>query len=81
MNELIKELTKQSKLDLYGFGKDRAKWEASVDEFAELIVQACIKELEITQRCDPYTGEVYDDAYNDALTDGIVNIKYTFGIK
>jgi len=48
MNEKIREYAKQSNLELYGLGKDRAKWEASVDKFAELIVNECAKDFDKT---------------------------------
>jgi hypothetical protein len=41
MNERIKELTKQSGMDIYGLGLDRNKWEDTVERFAELIIQKC----------------------------------------
>ena len=43
MNERIKELTKQSGLDVYGLGLDRVKWESAIEKFAELIIQECAK--------------------------------------
>jgi hypothetical protein len=42
MNERIRELVRESHLDVYGLGKDRYKWESTVDKFAELIVKECI---------------------------------------
>jgi hypothetical protein len=42
MNERIKELTKQSGLEIYGLGLDREKWIATVSNFAELIIQECL---------------------------------------
>ena len=41
MNERIRELVRESHLDVYGLGKDRYKWESTVDKFAELIVREC----------------------------------------
>jgi hypothetical protein len=43
MNDRIKEFVSQSHLDVYGLGKDKEKWEATVDKFAELIVQECLE--------------------------------------
>ena len=43
MNERIKELIRESHLDVYGLGKDRANWEATVLEFTQMIVKECIK--------------------------------------
>jgi hypothetical protein len=42
MNERIKELARTSHLDVYGLGKDRAKWEDTLEKFAELIVAECV---------------------------------------
>ena len=42
MNERIKELVRESNLDMYGLGKERHRWEYTVEKFAELIVLECI---------------------------------------
>ena len=41
MNERIKELVRESNLDMYGLGKERHRWEYTVEKFAELIVKEC----------------------------------------
>lgn len=41
MNERIKELVRESNLDVYGLGKEKYKWEYIVEKFAELIVREC----------------------------------------
>lgn len=41
MNLQIREFEKESGLEIYGLSKDRAKWEAAVEKFAELIVAEC----------------------------------------
>jgi hypothetical protein len=41
MNERIKQLVRESNLDVYGLGKERYRWEYTVEKFAELIVQEC----------------------------------------
>ena len=38
MNEKIKQYAKQSGLDVYGLGKDYAKWNDVLEKFAALIV-------------------------------------------
>jgi len=52
MNLRIREFEKESGLEIYGLGKDRAKWESARNKFAELIVRECqklnSKELSIT---------------------------------
>ena len=47
MNEHIKELAKQSGMDIYGLGLDRNKWEDTVERFAELIIKECISQVEL----------------------------------
>ena len=42
MNERIRELIRESNLDMYGLGKERHRWEYTVEKFAELIVRECI---------------------------------------
>ena len=39
MNPLLRQFEKESKLEIYGLGKDRVKWEAAMSKFAELIVK------------------------------------------
>ena len=46
MNERIKELVRESHLDVYGLGKERYKWEYTVEKFAELIVRECMDVLD-----------------------------------
>jgi hypothetical protein len=41
MNQRIRDFERQSKLELYSLGKDRANWESALNTFAELIVQEC----------------------------------------
>ena len=48
MNERIKELVRESNLDMYGLGKERHRWEYTVEKFAELIVREC------ADLCDRY---------------------------
>ena len=45
MNERIRELVRESNLDMYGLGKERHRWEYTVEKFAELIVKECMSEL------------------------------------
>ena len=51
MNERIRELARQSGMDIYGLGLDRVKWEGAVERFAELIVREC---AEIANTAEPY---------------------------
>jgi hypothetical protein len=42
MNERIRDFERESHLDVYGLGTDRAKWEYSLEKFVELILQECV---------------------------------------
>ena len=46
MNPRIRELVRESHLDVYGLGKDRDKWEHTIEKFAELIVKECAQFVE-----------------------------------
>ncbi len=50
MNERIREFARTSHLDVYGLGKDRAKWEDTLEKFAELIVEKML------QTCEDHPG-------------------------
>ena len=41
MDKRIRKFVKISGMDIYGLGRDREKWEFSVDEFTKLIVLEC----------------------------------------
>ena len=43
MNKRLREIEKESGLEIYGLGKDRAKWEAALEKYAKLIIEDCIK--------------------------------------
>ena len=45
MNERIRELVRESNLDMYGLGKERHRWEYTVEKFAELIVKECADKI------------------------------------
>jgi hypothetical protein len=42
MNERIREFEKQSGIEIYGLGRDRAKWEHCLEKFAKMIIEDCI---------------------------------------
>ena len=62
MNERIRELVRESNLDVYGLGKERHKWEYTVEKFAELIVaeslEACSRANEIRHFVPPTQEQV-----------------------
>ena len=80
MNQRIQQLAEQAGLYDETTPEEVPEFTACFEKFAELIVQECIKELETTQVCDSYTGKKIDCEYNDALVDGIANIKENFGV-
>ena len=47
MNARIKELARESHIDIYGLGKDRDKWEAYLEKFAELILADIDKLIDV----------------------------------
>ena len=49
--ERIRDLVRESRLDVYGLGKDRDKWDNTVEKFAELIVLKC---AEIADTAEPF---------------------------
>ena len=49
--------------------------ETIIREYTKKIVKECIKELEISRRCDPYTGNLYDCEYNTSIDDQIAVLK------
>jgi hypothetical protein len=76
MNERIKELVRESHLDVYGLGLDKAKWEHTIKKFAELIIQEC------AQAC-MNEGASYEEkaagAYQSNLY--VTAIKQHFGVE
>jgi hypothetical protein len=41
MNEELRNIERKSGIEIYGLGADRAKWESSLEKFAELIIGKC----------------------------------------
>lgn len=82
MNERIKELAELSGFKVNWQHEDvQALKMARFEKFAELIVQDCIKELEISRRGDPYTGNLYDCEYNTCIGEQIQVLKARFGVE
>ncbi len=83
MNERIREFARTSHLDVYGLGKDRAKWEDTLEKFAELIVGECIDKIE-TYRIpvgNSAAGELACEWTYDALKEIRDEIKQHFGVE
>ena len=41
MNEKLRQFEKESKLEIFGLGARRDRWEAALEKYAELIVKEC----------------------------------------
>lgn len=54
MNKKIRDFERESGLDVYGLGKDRDKWEAAVERFADMIITECAGLFPLT-----FTDEQY----------------------
>jgi hypothetical protein len=84
MNKRIKSIERESGLEIYGLGLDRAKWEAAMTKFAELIVQECVAQIrpmwnQVKEVGVPpgYDYDTFDLAYNDCMN----AIKQHFGVE
>ena len=82
MNERIKQLAIEAKLIAPEYnGFDHTRLSISQQRFAELIVRECIRELEISRKCDPYTGDLFDCEYNTCIKEQSIMLKEHFGVK
>ena len=79
MNErFLKELVRESNLDVYGLGKERYRWEYTVEKFAELIVQECLG------CCEQVISDPVPESVDTWLNGGsqcINEIKQHFGVE
>ena len=83
MNERIREFIRESHLDVYGLGKERYRWEYTVEKFAELIVRECIDKIE-THRIpvgNSAAGEMACEWTYAALKEIRDEIKEHFGVE
>ena len=78
MNKRIKQLAEQA-----GYSKDFLEigLPSNMEKFAELIVRECIQELEISRKCDPYTGNLFDCEYNTFIKEQSIMLTEHFGVK
>lgn len=80
MNKLIRQFEKQSGIDIYGLGRDRAKWVAALEKYTQLVVEECIDKIE-TYRIpvgNSSSGELACEWTYDALKEIRDEIKETF---
>ena len=75
MNERVRELAEQ-----VGWDNHHSKFDTRIKKFAELMIKDCIKELEISKKGDPYTGDVYNCEYNTCIDEQIQIFKARFGV-
>jgi hypothetical protein len=64
VNELIRKFERESGIELYGLGLDRAKWQDKLEKFAELIVRECAS---IYDKIDNGNQHLGTDDYLEAL--------------
>ena len=82
MDSKMDDLMYQSGLTADGCWDEMDSYDKeAIERFGMLIVQDCIKELEISRRCDPYTGNLYDCEYNTCIDDQINVLKERFGVE
>lgn len=77
MNERLRQIVKQSRIDVYGLGTDNAKWEAAVDRFSQAVIQECLLSLEP----DPMAPEIDYDVEQKFYQRSARKIKHHFGIE
>jgi hypothetical protein len=46
MNEQLRKIARESHIDVYALGKDRTKWESTLEKFAQLIVENYVADME-----------------------------------
>lgn len=56
MNERIKELARESHLDVYGLGRDRAKWEDTLEQYTKLVILDCERYARNTREHGDHLG-------------------------
>jgi len=78
MNERIRELVRESNLDVYGLGKERYRWEYTVEKFAKLIVRECAT---IINDIPSAPQGSWSDGYYEGCTDSAKQIKQHFGVE
>ena len=76
MNERLRQFERESKLEIFGLGARREKWEAALEKYAELIVQECILTIQMGITCDGHNTEKYLRS-----VEHIKQIKQHFGVE
>jgi hypothetical protein len=81
MNLRIKQLAEQATTVIEATEYSGEGWIFNKEKFAELIVKECIRELEISRKCDPYTGNLFDCEYNTCIKEQTTMLKEYFGVE
>jgi hypothetical protein len=84
MNERIRSIERESGLEIYGLGLDRAKWEAALEKYAELIVSECITIVNEQKECLHEEEKYWHDrdyGYALAVDDASKGIKQFFEVE
>ena len=67
MNKRLREFEKESKLEIFGLGARREKWEVALAKYAELVIKDCV---EINKQELSFTAfERLMNKYHDLLLD------------
>ena len=77
MNERLRQLVRQSRIDVYALGTDNTKWEAAVNRFAQSVIQECLLSLEP----DPMAPEIDYAVEEKFYRRSAEKIRRHFGIK
>jgi len=77
MNERLRQLVRQSRIDVYSLGTDNTKWEAALDRFIQAVIQECLLSLEP----DPMAPEIDYDVEQKFYKRSADKIRQHFGIE
>ena len=85
MNERIKQLAEQCRIETYGVNGELLEFGFDEEKFAELIVRECLKEIkdmivDESERLYPNNKQT-TECVNDRLLDAYDNIKEHFGVE
>ena len=77
MNKRIRDFVRESHLDVYGLGKDRDKWEHTIEKFAELIVKEHLGIWDLMDNGNDVEGYIEMEDYPKAIVEhfGLRKIK------
>ncbi len=80
MNERIREIERQSGLEIYGLGARRDKWEQCIEKFTRMVVEECVKAVDETNTHHVHT--TFDDnLVRTTMSKTKTAIKQHFGVE